>query len=152
MFHTISTECLPLALPAGPDGDQDTTGAVEERRAPVPATASGDAEREAAGRVVHRHLGPLLEDREIHRDNGPSNGNRRRRRRRGESGGLVHINYQETQKQESGESGEGDFLGGKVRPGGCVVSVEVGRKKPRGRRDQKVDESELVCSMIVDRR
>jgi hypothetical protein len=64
------------------------------------------------------------------------------------AGGSISINYQETQnsrsKKEWGESGEGDFLGGKARPSGCVVSVEVGRKKPRGRRHRIADESELV--------
>ena len=130
--HWIENQEADNHLAAGPDGDQNTPCGVEESRAT--GAAARDAEREAAGRVVHRHLGPLLDDREVHWDDWPSNGNGRPRRRRGGSGGPLHIKKPRSKNQVSRK--RGIFLGERLGQVD-VVSGEVGTKR-------KADESELV--------
>lgn len=101
---------------AAPDGDQRPPGGVEERSPPASSATTvrrRDAEREAAGSIMHRHVAAasetLFDDREIDRNDGRRHGHRRRDSVRGVR--LIHGMKQ----QEGTEAREGKAnLGEKV--------------------------------------
>ena len=106
---------IPTVALAAPDGDESTPGGVEEHP-PSAIRRRGDAEQEAARRVVHRHVATaneaLLDDREINRDDGRRHGLRRRGSIRGGGRGVWSVHGEKRQARDRGKNDQGFKEGG----------------------------------------